>query len=64
MVDGLNKPSYKEEQVLLSMRYKRNVLRPWLFVEIEPFLLWLREENFRTSVGIAMRLEVHFPDYY
>ena len=63
MVDGLNKPSYKEEQVLLSMRYKRNVLRSWLFVEIEPFVLWLREEDFRTSFGIALRAEVHFPSY-
>jgi hypothetical protein len=61
MVNGLNKPSYKEEQVLVSMRYKRNVLRPWLFVELEPFILWLREENFRTSFGIALRAEVHFP---
>lgn len=63
MVDGLNKPSYKEEQVLLSMRYKRNILRPWLFLEVEPFVLWLREENFRTSAGVAIRAEVHFPDY-
>ncbi len=61
MIDGLNKPSYRKEQVLVSMRYKRNVLRPWLFVELEPFLLWLREEDFRTSIGVAVRLEIHFP---
>jgi hypothetical protein len=63
MVDGLNKPSYQEEQVLVSMRYKRNVLRPWLFLEVEPYVIWLRQENFRTSVGVAIRAEVHFPDY-
>ena|GEM_PF-162415 len=63
MVDGLNKPSYREEQVLISMRYKRNILRPWLFLELEPFVLWLREENFRTSFGMAIRAEVHFPQY-
>lgn len=63
MVDGLNKPSYREEQVLVSMRYKKNVLRPWLFLEVEPYVLWLRPENFRTSFGIAIRAEVHFPDY-
>jgi hypothetical protein len=63
MVDGLNKPSYREEQVLISMRYKRNILRPWLFLELEPFVLWLREENFRTSFGVAIRAEVHFPQY-
>jgi hypothetical protein len=63
MIDGLNKPSYRKEQVLLSLRYKRNVLRPWLYLEVEPFLLWLRSEDFRTSLGIALRLEVHFPNY-
>jgi hypothetical protein len=63
MIDGLNKPSYRKEQMLVSLRYKRNVLRPWLFVELEPFILWLREEDFRTSYGIALRAEVHFPDY-
>ncbi len=63
MVDGLNKPSYQEEQVLVSMRYKRNVLRPWLFLELEPYVIWLRQENFRTSFGVAIRAEVHFPDY-
>jgi hypothetical protein len=63
MIDGLNKPSYRHEQILISLRYKRNILRPWLFVEVEPFLLWLREENFRTSFGMALRLEVHFPHY-
>jgi hypothetical protein len=62
MIDGLSKPSYRSEQRLLSVRYKRNILRPWLFVEVEPFMLWLREEDFRTSYGLALRLEVHFPD--
>jgi hypothetical protein len=63
MVDGLNKPNYQEEQVLVSMRYKKNVLRPWLFLEVEPYVIWLRQENFRTSFGVAIRAEVHFPDY-
>ncbi len=60
MIDGLSKPSYRTEQMLVSFRYKRQVLRDWLFLEVEPFLLWLREEDFRTSVGIAIRAEIHF----
>jgi hypothetical protein len=63
MVDGLNKPTYQEEQVLVSMRYKKNVLRSWLFLELEPYVIWLRKENFRTSFGVAIRAEMHFPDY-
>lgn len=63
MVDGSNKPSYRREQALVSMRYKRNVLRSWLYLEVEPYVIWLREENFRTSFGVAIRAEVHFPNY-
>lgn len=62
LVDGLSQPNHSVRQTLLSIRYKRNVLRPWLFIEVEPYVLWLREENFRTSYGLAMRFEVHFPD--
>ncbi|MFC3122354.1 hypothetical protein [Agaribacter flavus] len=60
MIDGLSKPSYQTEQILLSVRYKRKVLRDWLFVEVEPFLLWLREEDFKPSLGAAIRAEIHF----
>lgn len=60
LVDGTSRPNYRQEQALTSLRYKRSILRPWLFVEIEPYVIWLREENFRSSIGIAMRAEVHF----
>lgn len=59
-IDGLSEPSYQKEQILLSFRYKRPVLRKWLFAEVEPFVLWLRKENFRASFGLSLRLEVHF----
>lgn len=58
--NGVSQPSYRTEQRLISFRYKRRVLRDWMFLEVEPFVLWLREENFRGSVGIAIRAEVHF----
>lgn len=59
-VDGISRPNYRKEQMLFSMRYKRKVLRDWLYIEVEPFILWLREENFRASVGLAIRTEIHF----
>ncbi|MFT4652789.1 MAG: hypothetical protein ACI82S_000431 [Patiriisocius sp.] len=59
-VEGTSKPSYREDQMLVSLRYKRKVLREWLFIEIEPFVLWLRDEDFKASVGIAIRTEIHF----
>ncbi len=60
LIDGLSQPSYRREQMLISMRFKRKVLRDWLFVEVEPFILWLRSEDFRASPGLALRAEVHF----
>ncbi|MFC4700904.1 hypothetical protein ACFO4O_12095 [Glaciecola siphonariae] len=60
MIDGLSRPVYRKESMLVSARYKRRILREWLYLEIEPFIVWLREEDFRTSFGIALRAEVHF----
>ena len=60
MIDGLSQPNYRKEQMLLSMRYKKQVLREWLYLELEPYILYLRREDFRPSIGIALRAEVHF----
>jgi hypothetical protein len=60
MVDGLSEPNYRTESILVSARYKQRVLREWLYLEVEPFVIWLREEDFRTSYGIALRAEIHF----
>lgn len=59
-IDGFSEPNYRKESMLVSARYKQRVFREWLYLEIEPFILWLREENFRTSYGIALRAEIHF----
>lgn len=60
MIDGLSAPSYRKEQMLVSFRYKQKILREWLYLEVEPFVLWLRSEDFRASFGIAIRAEIHF----
>lgn len=59
-MEGVSQPSYRKEQMLTSIRYKRKVLRDWLYIEVEPFILWLRSEEFRASVGLAIRTEIHF----
>jgi hypothetical protein len=59
-IDGVSRPAYRKEQMLVSVRYKRKVLREWLFLEIEPYVLWLRDEDFRASMGLAIRTEIHF----
>lgn len=60
MINGQSKPNYRKEQILLSYRYKQSVLRKWFYIEIEPFVLYLRKEDFRASVGIALRTEILF----
>ena len=36
------------------------MLRDWLYFEVEPFVLWLREEDFKTSYGVALRVEAYY----
>lgn len=59
-VDGLNKPNWQVNEYLVSIRWRRNALREWLFFELEPFVLWRRDEDFDASYGLAMRVEGYF----
>lgn len=44
----------------LSYRYRFNAYKRWLFFEIEPFLEWPEDENYKTTLGIALRVEGYF----
>ncbi len=59
-VEGLSRPNMQTEQVFLSARWRTNPTREWLFYEVEPFVLWLKEEDFKPSFGVALRLEVFY----
>lgn len=62
-VDGLSQPNYQIREYLLSVRWRKNALREWLFFELEPFILWQRDEDFDASYGLAMRIEGYFGHY-
>ncbi|MDF2178731.1 hypothetical protein P2G88_10770 [Aliiglaciecola sp. CAU 1673] len=62
-LQGNSQPNYRIEEYLVSTRWRMNALRKWLFFEIEPFLLWRRDENFETSYGVALRVEGFFGQY-
>lgn len=62
-IEGLSKPNYRTEEYLTSVRWRQNALRDWLFYEVEPFVLWRRDENFSASYGIALRVEGFFGEY-
>jgi hypothetical protein len=59
-IEGLSQPSYRLEEYLVSFRWRKNTLRQWLFYELEPFVLWRRDESFSASYGLALRLEGFF----
>jgi len=44
----------------LGYRYRFNALEKWLFFEIEPFLEWPEVKNYKTTPGIALRVEGYF----
>ncbi|MCC2617199.1 hypothetical protein LJ739_13175 [Aestuariibacter halophilus] len=59
-IEGLSKPTYRLEEYLASVRWRKNAFRDWLFFEVEPFVLWRRDENFSASYGVALRVEGNF----
>lgn len=60
MVEGLNKPTYQVEEVYTGLRWRSNPIREWLYFDLEPFVLWLRDEDFSPSYGLALRLEAYY----
>ncbi|HAU92810.1 MAG TPA: hypothetical protein DCW59_10660, partial [Alteromonas sp.] len=57
---GLTKPNHHLNEVYTSARWRTNYLRSWLYFELEPFVLWLRKEDFKPSYGVAMRFEFYY----
>lgn len=58
--DGDYHPQAKTDEFLISIRRRQNILRDWLFYDIEPFVQWQRETDFRTTPGIALRVHGYF----
>lgn len=57
---GLTEPSNRVTELYTSVRWRTGYKRNWLFFEIEPFILLLREEHFSPSYGLAMRFEFYY----
>lgn len=55
-------PAWKANEYATSIRYRQRAFRSWFFYEVEPFLDWIREDNFNTNPGIALRLEFWLGD--
>ena len=69
---GVTKPIYSPNSHKFSVRYRRKAIRSWIFVEVEPYVEFVRtwgkegdyllsqENDFDRDVGISFRLEAHY----
>ncbi|MEP4890217.1 MAG: hypothetical protein ABJV04_09350 [Aliiglaciecola sp.] len=59
-IEGITQPNYRLEEHLVSVKLRKQTKRNWLFYEVEPFILWRRNEHFSASYGLALRIEGYF----
>ncbi|HEX9191160.1 MAG TPA: hypothetical protein VF847_03615, partial [Candidatus Deferrimicrobiaceae bacterium] len=59
---GDTRPEFEVQNYRVYTGYRRNVLRPWLFLELEPDVNWpLRSDGTRDPVyGATLRVELFF----
>lgn len=48
------------DKYTLSYRYRFNAYKEWLFFDVEPFLEWPEQKDYKTTPGIALRVEGYF----
>jgi|GEM_PF-2407540 len=63
-VEGSQQGQRQLQSRQYSVRFRSSALRPWIYYEVEPFVLQTRENDFSTSRGLALRFEVQFGDYH
>ena len=59
---GSTRPEAEVQNYRVYARYRFNILRSWLFCELEPDVNWPRQEGggWKTVLGGTMRLELNF----
>jgi hypothetical protein len=61
-VTAVTEPTAEVDTYRAHLRYRSNILRPWLFYEVEPELRWPRDEDYSPTPGIILRLEAQIGD--
>ncbi len=61
---GETRPSTVVTEYQLGFRYRRLIHRDWLYLDVEPALEFLREDEFDTSPAITVQLEANFGARY
>lgn len=62
-VNGNSEPVLRAESRRFSIRLRHSFWRPWLYVELEPYVFQKRNDNFRSVHGVALRLEAQLGDH-
>lgn len=60
---GFTDPVAAVQSWYTSLRFRRNIWRPWLFYEIQPFAFWPRSDDYHGVSGVTVRLETQFGLY-
>jgi hypothetical protein len=53
-----DKPEHDLQATGLTVRYRRQVWKPWFFVEAAPTLTWRKDDDWKTSPGIFLKAEI------
>jgi len=59
-LSAVSEPRVQTTGYILSIRLRQQIHRDWLFFEINPKVLYPREENFRARRSLTLKLEVLF----
>jgi len=51
---------YSEESLLVSIRQRNLLYKDWMFFELEPFIEFKQENNYRREFGLAIRLIAYY----
>lgn len=57
---GTNTPNPRVSSYFLNSVYRRKLMEEWLFYEITPELVFPREENFKATPSLTIKLEIVF----
>lgn len=55
----IGEPKKHYDNVALQIRFRRNVWRPWFYVEFWPVVGWPEERNWEMTLGARLRLEIN-----
>ncbi|RFA30425.1 hypothetical protein CAI21_04940 [Alkalilimnicola ehrlichii] len=61
-VRGESEPNHQVDHYFVNARLRRNVWRQWLFVELQPELMFARENDFAVERRVFVTLEAVFGD--